>query len=841
MSEQLKKILEEIDSGIRNNIYDLDLTVEELLTKDQDGKYFLEHLLEKKISLYSMIGKVKNNVEIACIFCKHNESIYSFEFDEKDLFSDVNGITFIEFILEHDKLTSNMVKAIKNRKEIIDIIVSSDKTHMLNYLSPEIIEKLMIKNEDGTYEIEKYLNFKNFAKNVVPLINDVNGLIDLCNKNNDYELMKYANENILMTKYKNDDSVLNYLINEKNIEPIVLNFMPSNIEFVKFLMENNLYSYLIKANEYVQVLEVSPGKTLIETLVEKGYTPEMNSIWNEETVKVLNKIKKLDLIKGISETLLLKPARELLGDIDNISNETFLEYMLDNGYNPFLKAFHINNDEILKVLYKRQRYDLISKISKDKLFNFVDESKTYFEYIIENIKEGKLKKRVADLKPYGDSIGPIVKYYLTIAKYDMIEFINRLDEEDLLKKYGEKTLLEGLLEADSNLTLNKVIKEKEKSKPKIAAILKSKGFIQQNADVSLKNNDFTTDYLNQIQGSFGIGPFQNEGEFLLNKLQQLFLSDGKSDEGLVMALVSGYRQSLLVNYEVNIEEIKKLIEVKESNLDNFFYVKKEGSGYFSRLEKSVFCDNDVIDTILHETGHALHYYLTDNKIPANYEEIIEKAKRNPEILKKTEDISNKLDKLYEDISKLVENKYKSFFETYYSESKKEEIREILKKSKEEKKQEYASLNIPEEQLDVILEEMFTLEEYIEHQKRIFIRENTDAIIRSEFGGIMSICDILDAIYDGYLYSSNLENQNGDKIKSTVGHGISYYFETLHGFDEMVANFASLSKSKNSTEMLQLLKSTVGDEVYNMLSNFYYQNIVGIKEEQLETRKNIGGK
>ena len=58
---------------------------------------------------------------------------------------------------------------------------------------------------------------------------------------------------------------------------------------------------------------------------------------------------------------------------------------------------------------------------------------------------------------------------------------------------------------------------------------------------------------------------------------------------------------------------------------------------------------------------------------------------------------------------------------------------------------------------------------------------------------------------------------------------------------MIANFAFISKSKDSKEMLQLLKEIVGDEVYNMISDFYYQNIVQINTEHLETKKSIGGK
>lgn len=114
-------------------------------------------------------------------------------------------------------------------------------------------------------------------------------------------------------------------------------------------------------------------------------------------------------------------------------------------------------------------------------------------------------------------------------------------------------------------------------------------------------------------------------------------------------------------------------------------------------------------------------------------------------------------------------------------------------------------------------------------------------MRSEFGSLMAIGDILDAIYEGKLNSEHLKNKQGEIIKRTPGHGLRYYYGTKHGFDEMIANFSYISKSKESEEMLELLKSIIGDELYNMLSEFYYQNIVGIKEEEQEASKSMGGK
>lgn len=138
-----------------------------------------------------------------------------------------------------------------------------------------------------------------------------------------------------------------------------------------------------------------------------------------------------------------------------------------------------------------------------------------------------------------------------------------------------------------------------------------------------------------------------------------------------------------------------------------------------------------------------------------------------------------------------------------------------------------------------MKETFTVEQFMNHQKRIYEKQQIDAIFRSEYGSFMAIGDILDAIYEGELNSGFLENENGDKIARTSGHGIAYYYDNpSNGFSEMVANFSSISKSPQAYEMLNLLKSIVGDELYDMLSTFYYTNIATIDEEQVYSSKSL---
>ncbi len=840
MTERLKNILDEIKSGKRTNVYGLKLTKEDLLSKDSNGIYFLEYLINNKISLYSLSDVIENDAEIIYILCKNGADLYVVKPDENTLFSKVNDKRVIDYILEADKLNRNIVSAVKENMEIIDLLIFANKYFYLGHISQEIINKLTLKDEKGSYYIERYLISEYAVKELVPLINNPNILLEICDKHNNYDLLKYANKNVLMANYNQNNAILDFLINEKNITPSVLNNIPNDINFIDFLERKNLYEYLQNASEEVLLLKTKPNKTLLETLIEKNYNPHLNYIYKEKTIVILYRLKRLDLIQKVENEIMLKPVAELF-DNQELGNKTFLEYMIDNNYN--LNLSYNRDKNIIRILYQRQRPDLLIEADTTALLEKIEESSdyTYFDYILECIKEGKARKNINKKQYTIGDINSLVKYYFIIAKHDMMNYANELTKKDLLKKINGITLLDGLLTADDNLTINKIIPKKVKRDPEIAVILKAHGLEQEDVDIGKDDDDYTTDYITSTNKKLGIGPLFQEGELCLRELEQLFLSDGKSDKDLIFGLISGYRSALFVNYNATIEEVKKLVEIKKQNMNRFCYIKEKESGFFKPTTGAIHCENATVDVLLHETGHALHYYLAENKVPDNYTEIVERARNNPEMLVKVELLANKYKEIMDKVKISVEKKYQEQFENYYTEEKRMEIYNILMKSKDEKKEEYKKLGIPEEQLDTILEGTYTVGEYINHQKRIFIKENVTAIMDNEFNSIAAICDILDAIYEGKLHNSELKSMNGDKIKRTAGHGINYYFDTKHGFDEMIANFATLSKRNNSGEMLNLLKSIVGDEVYNMISSFYYQNIIQVNNEELNVNKGYGGK
>ena len=598
MTERLQNIINGINDGSIKFVFDYNLTMEDLFTKDNDGIYFLEYLLRKRIMIpLELKEELKTSALAAYLYCKNGSSLFGFNLSEKDLFTEFDGKKLIEHILEKRQINKSIVENIHENLEIIDLLCNSNNYFYLNYLSQDIITKLITKDNNGIYPIEKYLNNKRLIEKIMPSINDINVLLEICNRNNDYDLIKAVKARMLITNYKDDKTVLLFLLNDKKVVPDCLINIPEDIVFIKYLIKNNLYDYLKKASEDVLLMEVDSGKTLLEFLIDKGYDPEIKYIFNKKTISILYRKQKLNLTKLVSDDVLLAPIKELFSD-DSLGDETLFEYMIRNGYK--LNSSRISSEKLFKICYLEQRPDLLEEASISDLLKPIDDTYTYFDFLLDAISNKGLKIRVPS-HPWSSDVNEHIEYYTTIAKHDMMKYIGEIKAEKLLKKYGDKTLLEYLLDTDIDLTLNKILSDDLKADPDIAVILKKRGIVQKSVNVSKEENEYTTKYIENINNHLGIGPLPEEGERLLNELKLLFLTDGKSDKELITGLTAGYRNALMNNYDINIIEIKKLIEIKKENKDIFYYIKNANGSHFSPSNGSIFCENANTNTLLHET------------------------------------------------------------------------------------------------------------------------------------------------------------------------------------------------------------------------------------------------
>ena len=768
-----------------------DLSINDLLIKDKNGTTLLEQMLKENIDISNIdidddimdLEKIIKIIDI--ITYKDNEVPEKIKnIFENTLFSTNNNEFFKNLVMKDILLFEKMIGFIVEHTEIVDLLCKYHLEYHLRYLNPEIIKKLITKDENGNYPIDKYVSNSMAIKNISSLIN--------------------FDENI--------------------------DFM---IHFIKLLVDNKLYSFFYDADENILLYKVYPPKTLLETLIENNVNIKVNNINNKEIIKILYDNKKLDLIGSNSENIWLSNTRDVFKDT-MVKDQTVLEYMIDNNYD--IKISNIFEDDTLKILYQKNRFDLLVIADATILMTKINDNYTYLDYILDCINKGDFEYNIDNITA---PIKPDMKaeFYLDIARHDMIGYVkNSLNLNTLLKKYDNKTLLDYFLDKDPELTLNKILDKSDKMNYSVMIILKSRG-IKDN-DSILNINENNDSFIKDTPDTY-YGPLDNDSDYLIKELERLFISDGKSDKDLINLLITGYRNALFINYDITIREIEKLIKIKKNNFDKFYYVKDKDSSYFSPNNGCILMNGGCISTIIHETGHALHYYLTELKVPDNYDEIVKRVRENNELLTKTS-------KYFEHCNKIMKN-IKNYFLNFANEvltahySKQENIMDIqgiLSKDISEYRDKFKSLKIPEEQLEQILQETFSVEEYIKREAIIVASELTDTTIRNNYASIGATNDIIDAIYRGKVCDGVLKSADGQKIASFGGHGIRYYSQNKHGFDEMIAQFAVLVKFKGAEENLQVLRNIVGDEIYNMISNFYYTNIL---EMDINKSKNQGGR
>lgn len=768
-----------------------DLSINDLLIEDKNGTTLLEQMLKENIDISNInidddIIDLEKTIEIIEIITYKDKEVPEKikNIFENTLFSTNNNEFFKYLLIKNNMLIKKMISIIKEHTEIVDLLCKYHFEYHLIYLNPEIIKKLITKDENGNYPIDKYVSNSMAIKNISSLIN--------------------FDENI--------------------------DFM---IHFIKLLVDNKLYSFFYDADENILLYKVYPPKTLLEILIENNVNIKVNNINNKEIIKILYDNKKLDLIGSNSENIWLSNTRDVFKDTV-VKDQTILEYMLDNNYD--IKIPCIFEEDTLKILYQKNRPDLLVKASASLLMTRINDNYTYLDYILDCINKGDFEYNIANITA---PIKPDMKaeFYLDIARHDMIGYVkNSLNLNTLLKKYDNKTLLDYFLDKDSELTLNKILDKSDKMNYSVMIILKSRG-IKDNDSILNINKDNASFVKNTPDTYYG--PLDNDSDYLIKELERLFISDGKSDKDLINLLITGYRNALFINYDITIREIEKLIEIKKNNFDKFYYVKDKNSSYFSPSKGCIFINDSYISVVIHETGHALHHYLTGSEVPDNYDEIVKRAEENKELLTKTSKYFESCNKIMKNIKNYFLNLANEVLTALYSKQENiMDIQSIASKDISEYRDKFKSLKIPEEQLEQILQETFSVEEYIKREAIIVASELTDTTIRNNYASIGATNDIIDAIYRGKVCDGVLKSADGQKIASFGGHGIRYYSQKKHGFDEMIAQFAVLVKSKGAEENLQVLRNIVGDEIYNMISNFYYTNIL---EMDINKSKNQGGR
>ncbi len=835
-----KELIEILFNNKRyNEMLSIDLSI--LLNKPNKSNNYINMLIQKYKEGYNIdfnnINYFSDNISKASyiIMCLKNGILL--QYNKFNLCVSDSNISVILNIIKQDKeLGLKIIKELNLEEDVINDISNffgekdfKNLSDALSYLpnTNELIEKL--EKGEITKITKKDIIFEDF---LTPFRGstildyalkhniDVDDFLDLFNKNKNIDIIAILINN-------------GYSYIDTNAYSFLFEDVSKDIKIIDLLMLNNytdfgsndmrIIPYAFKYNNFSII-----GDAVIENLfVEKdGKLLIEKYLNNEEFVKSLNdkKISSNNLLKlykiGQKGVLVNASERVLLTKVNGI---TVLEDLLNSNITP---NTYFRTSEFMDILIKCQRYDLMYKAVLKLLLNEPSKDNNYLDVLINSIKNGKETNFEKFNFEIGEDKELIARCYIQMAKNDLLGYLPNLNSDKLLDTGRNKNdLLYYLVLLDKDLTINKILTKGLKDDPKIFAKLKLYG-VSLTMDVEYDKFNLSSLYV-KVRNQEYLNGVKIGEEKLIEELYQLFINDGISDKELVDALITTYRYNISVNPLI-ITEIEKLIEIKKAHPE-FCYKREKNSSYFNR--ESVMMCSYVISTLNHETGHALHYYLADNQIPSNYEEVINRIISSESWLKRVSEFSIMVRKMRENVIDLCSKIVEESIANKHIEEQAKEIKEAIEKRKESLRSEYKELGYDEEKIDLILSDSFTIEEFVKCKKEIQKSELKDKIFRYDYDVYMAIGDIIDAISKGKYFESVLKNENNEQIKATNGHGVRYYSEYELRFCEMIADYSQIMKSKNRIEGIKMLRFYVGEELVDLLEEFYNKKILGIENTQ----------
>ena len=808
--------INKVKSGVKENITFFAFYPDRLLYTDNEGMSLIEYILAYELPCYSFfISSISSDINIVKKLIEYGKYDYS-QATEKILFSELEpGKLMIEHMFEYGLISDRNIFVIQDHDEIIDLLKKYNRFDLMSELSEY---QLFADFEDGKTVIEYLFENNRVDKRIIMRISDYLQVYELCRKYNKLDLLPYLSEDVLFEEIDNEKPI-EVLFKNNLINKDVIKKIKDHPELYELCKKYNRLDLINFFNDSILEEKVS-GKeeTIFEELLSNNYNFD-RKFGSLTLCKIAMQNGKYDLLKNIREKLALE---KIEGD------KTILEYLLEKGVDVDTSEFL--NLESCKVLLKHNRFDLLAKCSFETLINNADLNDTYLDLVLEECKKDPSKVNISKKYILSYDNEKLAKIYLTIARHDMMEYIRELYSSRLLQKDSSgKRLIDIMLEKDKSLTIERIIPGLLNNLD-FALYLRIKGIKTNGLILGKDGRVLSNEYIEKNNSKLDSIKLDERLEGKLEEFRKIMFSDGKSDAYLVQTVMRAYRYLLSVNHPYAVKELDNLMEIKKKNPD--FSIKEDTSGsHYNGLEKVVFLQDEDFAGMHHEMGHALFDLLTDRKIPDEYGKIIEKLKNDSILLDKVYVFSINFHNIKQKISNLVDEEYLSDYEEKITPERKKEIEEFLKKTKEDKIKEYVSLGYTEEELNMLIGETLTYEEYIRQDKEIKKKKLVGTIIYNTYPGLIETSDIIDSIFSGKFFSNSLITKDGKKIKPCGGHGIQYYTARglKIGFDETIANYSAIVKSRNSTRAIKYLRDLFGDEFVDLIVNYYEKNIVNASE------------
>lgn len=332
--------------------------VEDLLYVDKNGTIFLDLLIERSKNLeYELIELLSKNKDVVRRSLKQGNISLLENTTEEILFSEYeNSQTFFEYLLNNNLLSQNIISNLVTKEEYFEEIKAKNPK-LLCYLR----EDLLFSREVENTPVIEYLFINNLVdQDLIKRILGHQEIVELCDKYNREDLLKYVNEYVC-TKKKDNKLIIESLLDRGIVPEAECN----NIETFRVYMERKYYAKACSVNEFMLDKKVD-DKTILEHLFDRGLTPKI-AFGNQFILETAMRYKRYDVAS-------LCPIDALLKKCDD--KNTYLDIILDNiksGYDFKVRDFNTliyGNESLAKFYIAVAKHGLINhtnELTSDRL------------------------------------------------------------------------------------------------------------------------------------------------------------------------------------------------------------------------------------------------------------------------------------------------------------------------------------------------------------------------------------------------------------------------------------------------------------------------------------------
>ena len=662
---------------------------------------------------------------------------------------------------------------------------------------------------------------------------------------------QYINSDMLLDKMPNNQTVLEYLIENDPFFTISSGFKVDNVEVAKILIEHKQYKLLENSTFNVLMAPVDQNKTVLDILKEQNILPRIRYI----------KPPKKD-----NFDISMLPKQDCL--LKQINKKTLLDILIEKGFD-----FSI---EINEYIDKPKEWNLIVGILiKHKQLNRIkDAPEKFLTNVITHDDETNKDIKIIDILFEEDlpeitgivSDKEVLKRYINAGKFTEIIYV--VNEKGLLAEIYDKYTILDLL----------ILKfyEFKKSPIDMIKILMMRNLITENITVVLAKYGIylPSNYKKQtgIKSDADLYHYiyedddyevDEEAKKYLTEFKLHFTEKENSPE-ILETVIKSFKRTYNQDKETAIRDLKTLILFKKKYPKfSLVYNPAAGNSFTKPLDYGFYQNEPKIslknkynlESFHHELGHLVSFILSDSTTPPEIKQIIDEAHKNS---------LNVIDKIFEEVNQEAdeqllsdeeyENKFIEFIISKYQtvDNYKKIMREEFKKLIGSKDLILEAINdgsYSDEVLKAIVDSYFEIEEceiekeqlvdmYVETRMNAERKIFKEELYRKTNMEFLCYENFIDAFYGGdlYEYFNAIPKEEKAKVKAPLcTHDKMYYIMQEHGeFAEMYANYVELKKSPKGSFYIEKIKEKTNPRIIELLEEYdksLTANLQAIKKDK----------